>query len=154
MQREIRELFVLMESTQNSLYPFRTPTCFSNYAEVVRKENVLRDGWKSSIIKIEHYTADNGVFRDGTHVLQTALRSAGVVGSVRAWNAKYRENERVWSSVIDSDSLGSQVVHYEKDMTVIAAGIYTDRTTLSSSGSQSTSVVRLHFSNISGIYDR
>ncbi|KAI0560730.1 hypothetical protein FGB62_102g013 [Gracilaria domingensis] len=130
---------------------FTTAASFSSYLLKSRKWKVRQEGWRKAIIHSQMGSNSTGVFRSVLAVMSRVLEQHNGVRSIRKFREKKISGERVFSSPWDSEALKQyEEALGDPDCSVVLVDLYSDSTTLSSSGTQSATNVRVRFSNIEG----
>lgn len=114
-----------------------------------RKTAVKEEGWRRAIIKTSLGLNRSGVFRPAISVLREQLDRNGGLESIIPFSTNLRQGERVFSAPWDFNVLKQYEATDTSDKTIMIDS-YADGHILSSSGTQSSSNMRVRFSNVKG----
>ncbi|KAI0557494.1 hypothetical protein FGB62_294g06 [Gracilaria domingensis] len=129
---------------------FQTAEAFSSYLQRARKYRARSEGWKRAVIKTEHGLNRTGVFRPVLRLLLEVINSAGGSKAVVRFREDTERGERVYSNIGNGDALKEYQNAIGDAGIPVLIDLYSDSTTMSSSGTQSANNVRVRFSNIRG----
>eukprot|EP00171_Calliarthron_tuberculosum_P008884 IDg8884t1 len=121
---------------------FPTRLSFVTYVQRCRKNYVKASGWRRAIITTSRGKNDTAVYRSIVNLVRGEVMRAGGLASILPYRPSLASSERVFSSVLDSNSLREYYAECEPGATLIAFDLFADGTTLSSSGSQSACPIR------------
>ena len=156
---EAEKLFGLLTLVEGSnpmpqrpmLNQFGTATRFSKYLANVRRQTVHQEGWRTAVIKSTIKTNRTGVFRPVLDLLLSKITESGGASAVIPFCEEHKHDQRVFSAPWNSEHMGEYARELGEKGLVVLVDLYSDSTTLSSSGTQSANNMRVRFSNVRGI---
>lgn len=126
---------------------FRNPAEFASYVDDAAKWEVINDGWKTAVIYQCSGTNKRGAFRDPMDIMKEEISSnGGVDGLVQPGTKLSASGDRIYST-----RTNSRLMHSYKTLVngiIVVVDIYCDGATLSKSGSQSMTTLRMRISNL------
>ena len=126
---------------------------FATYLDMARKHTVRIEGWRRSVIHSRHGVNRTGVFRPVFDLMLQEIKTAGGMDAVLPFEEDYTVGVRRFSAPWNSGAMEDYHKTVSSDSKILMIDLYSDGTTLSSSGTQSANNMRVRFANLKGRTD-
>ena len=153
---EIKAQYNLMYSVEQGNGPvkrelsndFVRAGLFLTYVQRFRKSEVRKQRWRKALILSNAGTNETGVFRSTLELLRLKLQENGGLSSLIQFSLSESGNERIFSCPSDSIAMEYYGANLPVTAPIVCIDVFCDGTVLSSTGSQSASLLRVRFSNM------
>lgn len=119
---------------RHMLNQFATATGVSKYLANVRRQTVHQERWRTAVKKSTIKTNRTGVFRPVLDLMLSKITEARGASAVISFCEEHKQDQRVFSAPWNSEHMREYARELGEKGLVVLVDLYSDRTTLSSSG--------------------